>query len=95
MLKIDLDNADHLVEQAIRSKCVEVGQVISVTIHRSPVAFAIVKMHKWDETHALTSRFGGTIFGSHVLIHLEQTESPETFQTKTVDPRLSVRFNLN
>jgi hypothetical protein len=70
-LQINLNDPDYLIEQVITKNCVGVGRVISVRVHRSPSAFALIEMSKRDQTYELASRFGGSVFGTHALIHLE------------------------
>jgi len=71
MLQVDLDVPDFHIEQFIRQSCSQVGRVTSVRIHRSPCPFALIDMARREQTHELTSRFGGSVFGTCALVHLE------------------------
>jgi hypothetical protein len=72
MLQVDLDAPDFAIEQFVGQKCSEVGRVISVTVHRSPSPFALIDMARREQVHELTSRFGGSEFGTQAIVRLEQ-----------------------
>jgi hypothetical protein len=72
MFQVDLDSPDFQIEQSIKQNCSKVGHVRLVRIHRSPVPFALIHMTTGKQTHELTSRFGGSTFGTCALVHLKQ-----------------------
>ena len=72
MLRVDLTKSDLELSQIITKLCSIFGIVRSIKIYRSPAAFALVEMASQAETLALALRYGGSAFGSSVLIHLEQ-----------------------
>ena len=71
MLQVDLDRPNFHVEQFVQRICASLGYVKSVKIHRSPTAFALVEMASHAQTLELAAKFGGSVFGTCVLIHLE------------------------
>jgi len=82
MLQVDLDVPDFHIEQFIKKSCSEVGRVTSVRIHRSPSPFALIDMARREQTHALTSRFGGSAFGTCALVHLEPVTNRQSSQLR-------------
>lgn len=72
MLQVDLDAPDFEIEQSIRQDCSKIGRVRVITIHRSPIPFALIHMATSEQTYELTSRFGGSAFGTCALVHLKQ-----------------------
>ena len=72
MLQVDLDIPDLQIEQSIKQNCSQLGSVRLVKIHRSSTPFALIHMATGKQTHELTSRFGGSVFGTCALIHLKQ-----------------------
>jgi hypothetical protein len=73
MLQVDLGVPDFHIEQFIKQSCSKLGPVRLVRIHRSPAPFALIHMATDNQTHELTSRFGGSVFGTCALVHLRQT----------------------
>lgn len=72
MLRVDLDAPDFQTEQFIKQDCSNFGPVRLVMIRRSPAPFALIHMATGKQTHELTSRFGGSAFGTCALVHPEQ-----------------------
>ena len=72
MLQVDLKQPDARLAEYIASCCSAIGRVLSVTIHRSPTAFALVEMGHHMPTLELAGQYGGSAFGTSVLIHLQQ-----------------------
>ena len=73
MLKVDLNDSDYHIKQFITHTCSAFGRVTSVRMHRSPSPFALIEMATREQTYDLSFNFGGSTFGSCVLVHLEQT----------------------
>lgn len=71
MLAVDLKATDQKVQQIIAEKCARFGRVNSVKVHRTPSAFALVQMATRDQAFELAASYGGSVFGSCALIHLE------------------------
>jgi hypothetical protein len=71
MLQVDLKATDQKVRQIIVEKCTKFGRVKSVKLHRTPTAFALVEMSTRDQTNELAAKYGGSVFGTCALIHLE------------------------
>jgi hypothetical protein len=80
MLQVRLDETDKQISQFVTRECARYGTVVSVNIHRSPTAFALVEMANHGEALELSSQLGGSMFGTSVLIHLvqESAEKPST-----------------
>ena len=72
MLHIDLTKSDRELTILITSRCSEFGTVRSVKIHRRPTPFALVEMATHEEVLELAAYFERTVFGTSVLLHLEQ-----------------------
>lgn len=72
MLQVDLNAPDFRIEQSIKQNCSKLGRVRLVRIHRSPTPFALIDMASAGQTDELTSRFGGSAFGTRALVHLKQ-----------------------
>ncbi len=71
MLPVDLTKTDPETVQIITLLCAEFGQVIAVKLKRTPTPIALVEMSNHEQTMALAGQFGGSAFGTQVLIHLE------------------------
>ena len=72
MLQVDLDAPDFEIARAIEQNCSKIGRVRVVRIQRLPTPFALIHMATSEQTYELTSRFGGSAFGTCALVHLEQ-----------------------
>lgn len=72
MLQVDLDAPDFQVERSIKKNCSKLGRVRLVKIQRSPAPFALIHMATDKQSDDLSSRFGGSTFGTCALVHLEQ-----------------------
>ncbi len=72
MLHIDLTKSDRELSILIASRCSEFGTVKSIKIHRRPTPFALVEMSTQDEVLELAAYYDRTVFGTTVLLHLEQ-----------------------
>ncbi len=72
MLEVDLNAPDQEVGQLVTQSCSQYGRVTSVKVHRTPSAFALVEMTTRDQTNELAASYGGSAFGTCVLIHLQQ-----------------------
>ena len=72
MLEVDLDGPDQSVGQRVAENCAQFGRVASVKVHRTPSAFALVEMTTREQTSDLAATYGGSAFGTCVLIHLQQ-----------------------
>lgn len=72
MMEVDLGAPDQRVGQFVAECCAQFGRVISVKVHRTPSPFALVEMTSRDQTHNLAATYGGSTFGTSVLIHLRQ-----------------------
>lgn len=72
MLHVDLGGSEYQIAHYIKDICAAIGQVKSVKVHRSPVAFALIEMTRREHTYEVASRFGGSTFGNCALIHLGQ-----------------------
>ena len=82
MLLVDLDVPDFHIEQFIKQSCSQVGRVTSVKFHRSPCPFALIDMARREQTHELTSRNGGSAFGTCALVHLEPMTNRQSSQSR-------------
>jgi hypothetical protein len=69
-MRVDLNEPDKSIAQLVTGQCSQCGTVVSVKIHRSPTTFALVEMSNHMQALELSSRFGGSTFGTSVLIHL-------------------------
>ena len=72
MLQVDLKETDQKLSQLITDQCSHCGKVVSVKIHRTTTPFALVEMNHHMRALELAGKFGGSTFGTSVLIHLEQ-----------------------
>jgi hypothetical protein len=72
MMLVDLAAPDHSVVKLVAENCAAFGRVTSVKVHRTPSAFALVEMTTREQTHDLAATYGGSTFGTCVLIHLQQ-----------------------
>jgi hypothetical protein len=72
MLQVDLNDGDEKIAQFITAQCFGLGEVVSVTVHRSPTPFAVVLMARLRSATEFKKQYGGSTFGNSVLIHLEQ-----------------------
>ena len=72
MLEVDLNEPDQSIERVVAESCKQFGRVTSVKIHRTPSAFALVEMTTREQTSELAASYGGSAFGTCVLIHLQQ-----------------------
>jgi hypothetical protein len=88
MLQVYLDAPDSKIGQFVAQKCCEVGRVISVTIHRSPSPFALIDMATREQVHELTSRIGGSEFGTQAVVRLKQMGN------KAIPPFLPIAHEL-
>jgi len=70
-LQVDLTQSDLELSQYITARCSGFGIVRSVQIHRDPTPFALVEMITRNVTLELAGEYGGSVFGSAALIHLE------------------------
>jgi hypothetical protein len=77
MLQVDLREPDYKIAQYVKARCSGFGDVISVTIHRSPTPFALVLMSQRIVTQQVADQYVGAAFGNSVLIHLEQRPDAE------------------
>jgi hypothetical protein len=71
VLTVDLKMTDLELSQVIQSRCSEFGLVNSVKIHRDPTPFAMVEMGSHYQALELAGQYGGSMFGTSVLVHLE------------------------
>ena len=76
MLQLNLNVPDQILERAIAKVCAPVGHALSVKVRRLPSVYALIEMSKREQADELAVKFGGSTFGSHALIHVEQGESP-------------------
>ncbi len=72
MLQVDLREPDYKIAQYIKVRCSGFGAVVSVTIHRSPIPFALVLLAQWIVTQQVADLYVGVAVRNSVLIHLEQ-----------------------
>ncbi len=72
MLEVDLEAHDQTVGQVVAASCGQFGRVASVKLHRNPSAFALVEMTTREQTQELAASYGGSVFGTCALIHLNQ-----------------------
>ena len=72
MLEVDLQAPDQEISKVVAQSCAQYGRVTSVKVHRTPSAFALVEMTTRDQTNELAASYGGSAFGTCVLIHLQQ-----------------------
>ena len=72
MLQVDLNQPDEKIAQFITTQCFGLGEVVSVTVHRSPTPFAVVLMARLRSTMALKKQYGASTFGNSVLVYLKQ-----------------------
>jgi hypothetical protein len=82
MLQVELDVPDFDIEQFIKQCCSRLGRVTSVKIHRSPCPFALIGMARREQARELTSRFGGSAFGTCALIHLEPVTNRQSRRSR-------------
>ncbi len=75
MLEVDLEAHDQTVGQVVATNCGRFGRVASVKLHRNPSAFALVEMTTREQTQELAANYGGSVFGTCALIHLNQIAS--------------------
>ncbi len=85
MLLVDLDVPDFQIEQSIKNNCAKLGTVRLVRIHRTPAPFALIHMATDKQTHELSSRFGGSTFGTCALVHLEQMRNRTSGGIRTTE----------
>jgi hypothetical protein len=71
MLQADLNAHDYHVARAVSEACARFGRISSVRIHRKPAPFALIEVANREHAYELAFRFGGSMFGNCVLIHLE------------------------
>lgn len=72
MLEVDLNVSDAILGNIVAESCTRFGRVTSVKVHRTPSPFALVEMTTREQTSDLAATYGGSAFGTCVLIHLEQ-----------------------
>ena len=73
MLQVNLDDHDSQIEQSLKQHYYNFGGVRLVRIHRTSARFAMIHMATSKQTNELSSRFGGSTFGTCALVHLKQT----------------------
>lgn len=71
MLQADLNAHDYYLARAVSLASAQCGPVKAVRVHRKPAPFALVEMLNREHAYELAFRFGGSMFGNSVLIHLE------------------------
>ena len=71
MLQADLNANDYRVAHAVTDTCARFGNISSVRVHRKPAPFALVEMASREQAFELAAQFGGSMFGTSVLVHLE------------------------
>ena len=74
MLEVDLNETDQRLAQVVQELVSTIGRVMSVDIHRHPSPFALVQMAQHMQTLELAAQYGGSAFGTSVLIHLAQKQ---------------------
>jgi hypothetical protein len=72
VLPVDLKKTDRELSLDIQSRCGDFGLVKSVKIHRDPTPFAMVEMGSHYQALELAGQYGGSMFGTSVLVHLDQ-----------------------
>jgi hypothetical protein len=70
-LQVDVHKSDQELSRDITARCSGFGSVKSVQLHRSPKLFALVEMANRNQALELATQYGGSTFGSCVLVHLE------------------------
>ena len=76
MLSVDLTGLSEFeLNQAVRARCAQVGNVAATTIYRADDAqawpFALVEMSNAAESSRLASELGDAVLGNAVLIQLQ------------------------
>ena len=72
MLQVDLKKSDAELSEYVKLRCSGFGTVRSVTIHREPSAFSLVEIANHTQALEVAGHYGGSMFGTSVLVHLEQ-----------------------
>ncbi len=72
MLSVDLRQDDKSIARSITLLCAKYGPVVSLKVHRKPSAFVLAEMRSHREAMELAAKIGGSMFGTCVLIHLQQ-----------------------
>ena len=71
MMEVNLQSHDLEVGRDVAETCARFGHVASVKVHRSPSAFALVEMTTREQTADVAASYGGSVFGTCALIHLQ------------------------
>jgi hypothetical protein len=74
VLQVDLNKADRELAEYITLRCSGFGNVVSVNIHREPTPFALVEIANHAQSLDVAAQYGGSMFGTSVLIHLQQQQ---------------------
>jgi hypothetical protein len=74
-MRVDLNEPDPVLEQAIKKACYSLGQVRSVRIYRNPHAFALIEMAEREQVLEVAAIFGGSTLSQQAMITLLQTTS--------------------
>jgi hypothetical protein len=77
VLRIDLTRSDRELSHLISLRFSDFGIVKSVKIQRRPTPFALVEMATHFETLELAAQYGGSVFGTCALVHLEQEQEAD------------------
>jgi hypothetical protein len=74
VLNIDLTRPDRELVHEISLRFSDFGIVKSVKIQRQPTPFALIEMATHFATLELAAQYGGSVFGTCALVHLEQEQ---------------------